>query len=181
MKGVLNESGIPDGGRFRQIFLISPSRHCSSIINHLHNKVTVTYLTHWSCNELYYLMLRPVFRVTFSWANTSRKRSRTSAWLRKVLARYIHHHHPSYHLTPAQHSICRKVVFTALYICHGSSLACIRSVHLIVMQHFLLKGALSDSSLSLSSFPYSDLTFSVAWPVVRSFMWPLKDCHTMLF
>lgn len=108
--------------------------------------LSTTHLSHWSCNELYYLMLHPVFRVTFSWANTSRKRSRTSPWLRKVLARYIHHHHPSSHLTPAQHSICRKVVFTALYICHGSSLSRIRSVHLTVTQHFLLRVALSDSS-----------------------------------
>ena len=79
------------------------------------------HIRHWSCCIV---VLRPVFRVMFSWANISRKRSRTSSWHRKVLSRYIHH--LSYHLTPAQSS-CRKVLFTALYISHCTPLTCTSS------------------------------------------------------
>lgn len=86
--------------------------YCSSCHDYSPSPIIPSHIRHWSCCIV---VLRPVFRVMFSWANTSRKRSRTSAWHRKVLSRYIHH--LSYHLTSAQ-SICRKVVFTALYISH---------------------------------------------------------------
>lgn len=117
-------------------------------------------------------MLRPVFRVTFSWVNTSWKRSRTSPWLRKVLARYIH-------LTPAQ-SICRKVASTALYISHGSSPSHRRSV-LSLDRHaifsLLKRVALFDSSQH--RLPHS-ICRSVAWQAKVRHPIP-EHCHTMLF